>query len=276
MWDTLMARLPEIVIVIYAVTILLYFIDFVEHNRKANRLAFRLLLIVWILQTVFLFAFMLKTGRFPVLTIFEGLYFYTWVLITLSLLLHLTLKVDFTVFFTNLIGFCFMAIHAFIPMQFNPVSAEQLMSELLFIHITMAFMAYGAFSISFVFSSLYLLQHKLLKEKKWKKKLWRLADLAKLEKVSFIMNAVSVPTLLLSLILGTRWAFIKLPVFFWFDPKIIGSFLLVIVYGFLVFAYAKRMIYGKKLALWNSAAFLLVLVNFILISGLSTFHYWNA
>lgn len=274
MFNLVLTRLPELVIVIYALSILLYFIDFVEHNRKANTLAFRLLLIVWALQTIFLFVYMSSTGRFPVLTVFEGLYFYTWVLITISLVLHHIFKVDFTVFFTNLIGFSFMAIHAFAPIQRSTVSVEQLMSELLLIHITMAILSYGAFSVSFVFSGLYLLQFKLLKEKRWKKKLWRLADLAKLEKASFILNTVGVPMLLLSLILGLRWALIKIPYFHWYDPKIIGSFFLLIVYGFLLYAYVKRVMFGRKLALWNTAAFLFVLINFFLFSGLSSFHFW--
>ncbi len=274
MFNLVMARLPELIIVIYALSILLYFIDFVDHNRKANVFAFRLLLIVWVFQTIFLFMYMLNTGRFPVLTLFEGLYFYTWVLITISLFIHHIFKVDFTVFFINLIGFCFMAIHAFAPIQRSFVTAEQLMSELLLIHITIAILSYGAFSASFVFSTLYLLQFKLLKEKKWKKKLWRLADLAKLEKASFVLNTIGFPMLLLSLILGLRWAVIKLPVFHWYDPKIIGSFFLLVIYGFLLYAFAKRVIFGRKLALWNAAAFLFVLINFFLISRISRFHFW--
>lgn len=218
--------------------------------------------------------YMLYTGRFPVLTLFEGLYFYTWVLISISLILHHIFKVDFTLFFTNLIGFIFMAIHAFAPVQLSSVSAEQLISELMLIHITMAILSYGAFSVSFVFSSLYLLQFKLLKEKRWQKKLWRLPDLAKLEKASFILNAIGVPMLLLSLILGLRWAIIKLPIFHWYDPKIIGSFLLLVIYGFLLYGHAKRFLFGRNLALWNTVAFLFVLINFFLISSLSSFHFW--
>ncbi len=38
------------------------------------------------------------------------------------------------------------------------------MSELLIIHITMAILSYGAFSVSFVFSALYLVQYNLLKK----------------------------------------------------------------------------------------------------------------
>ncbi|WP_062104542.1 cytochrome c biogenesis protein [Bacillus niameyensis] len=273
MLDMLMVRLPELIIVIYAISILCYFIDFIGENRKVNRLAFRLLSIVWVLQTIFLFFYMYKTGRFPILTLFEGLYFYSWVLISLSLAIHKILNVDFTIFFTNLIGFTIMAIHAFAPGQV-PAMADQLISELLFIHITMAILSYGAFSLSFVFSSLYLLQYRLLKEKKWQKNVWRLSDLAKLEKLSFILNTIGVPMLLLSLILGLQWAFIKLPFFHWNDPKIIGSFLLIIIYSLILFMRIKKGLYGKQLAIWNSAAFLILLINFFLTSRLSTFHIW--
>lgn len=273
MLDMLMVRLPEVIIVIYAISILCYFIDFIGENRKVNRFAFRLLSIVWVLQTIFLFFYMYKTGRFPILTLFEGLYFYSWVLISISLVIHKILNVDFTMFFTNLIGFTIMAIHAFAPGQV-PAMAEQLISELLFIHITMAILSYGAFSVSFVFSSLYLLQYRLLKGKKWQRNVWRLSDLAKLEKLSFILNTIGVPMLLLSLILGLQWAFIKLPFFHWNDPKIIGSFLVIIVYSLILFMRIKKGLYGKQLAIWNSAAFLILLINFFLTSRLSTFHIW--
>ena len=83
MFDIYMTRLHELTVVLYAFSVLLYFFDFIHHNRKANRIAFWLLAFVWVLQTIFLCFYMVKTGRFPVLTIFEGLYFYAWVLVTL-------------------------------------------------------------------------------------------------------------------------------------------------------------------------------------------------
>ena len=158
MMETLMTRLQELTVVLYALSVLLYFIDFLHNNRKANRVAFWLLSFVWVSQTVMLFIYMLNIGRFPVLTLFEGLYFYAWVLITFSLVINRLLKVDFIVFFTNVIGFMIMAIHTFAPDQVvsGGVSAQQLVSELLFIHITVAILSYGAFSLSFVFSLLYL------------------------------------------------------------------------------------------------------------------------
>ncbi|MBP1914937.1 HemX protein [Lederbergia galactosidilyticus] len=273
MISLMMVRLPELIIVLYALSILFYFIDFIGQNRKASQLAFYLLSIVWLLQTIFLFFYMFHTGRFPILTLFEGLYFYSWVLITLSLAIHKISKVDFTIFFTNIVGFTIMTIHAFAPGQM-PSMGDQLISELLFIHVTMAIFSYGAFTLSFVFSLLYLLQYKLLKEKKWFKTLWRLGDLKRLEKMSYVLNVTGVPILLLSLILGLQWALIKLSVFQWYDPKIVGSFLLIIIYGIWLFLRLKKEINGKRLAIWNCAAFLILLINFFLASRMSTFHIW--
>ncbi len=275
MISVFMTRVHEVTVVLYALSVLLYFFDFIHHNRRANRIAFWLLAFVWVLQTAFLILYMKETGRFPVLTIFEGLYFYAWVLITLSLGINRLLRVDFIVFFTNILGFIVLAIHTFAPIQCHShVMAKQLVSELLLIHITMAILSYGAFSLSFVFSILYLLQYDLLKRKRWGTRLLRLADLEKLERLSYITAVIGVPMLLLSLILGLQWAFLKLPGMPWYDIKIIGSFLLLTVYSIYLYLRIVKNLSGKKLAIWNVASFLIVLINFFLFGQLSSFHLW--
>jgi HemX protein len=275
MGDLYITRLHEITIVIYAASVLLYFIDFLNRNRRANKVAFWLLAFVWVFQTVFLVFYMVDTGRFPVLTLFEGLYFYAWVLVTLSLAINKLLKVDFIVFFTNILGFIIMAIHTFAPVQYDSnVMTEQLVSELLLIHITMAILSYGAFSISFVFSLLYLIQYDLLKRKKWGKLLWRISDLSRLDYWSYILNVIGVPMLLLSLILGLQWAWIKVPDLAWYDAKLLGSFIVLAVYSIYLYLRVGKEMYGKALALLNIASFLIVLINFFLSGKLSSFHFW--
>ncbi|MEH6989143.1 MULTISPECIES: cytochrome c biogenesis protein [Bacillales] len=275
MFDIYMTRLHEFTVVLYALCVLLYFIDFLHHNRKANRVAFWLLAFVWVLQTVFLILYMINTGRFPVLTIFEGLYFYAWVLITLSLGINRLLRVDFIVFFTNVLGFIIMAIHTFAPVQIDSaVKAQQLISELLLIHITVAILSYGAFSLSFVFSLLYLIQYDLLKRKKWGTRLLRITDLSKLEHMSYVLNVIGVPMLMISLILGIQWAYIKLPHMVWYDSKVIGSFIVLALYSIYLYMKVGKGLYGKSLALWNLASFLIVLINFFLFGKLSSFHFW--
>ncbi|MFC3883106.1 inner membrane protein YpjD [Bacillus songklensis] len=275
MVDFNLTRIYELTVILYALSVLLYFMDFLQNNRKANQTAFWLLAIVWVLQTVFLALRMYETGRFPILTLFEGLYFYTWVLVTLSLAINRFLRVDFIVFFANVIGFFIMALHTFLPMQHHStVQAEQLVSELLIIHITMAILSYGAFSISFVFSILYLVQYKLLKQKKWGKRLLRIEDLSKLDYMSYVLNVVGVPMLLLSLMLGVIWAYIKIPNFHWYDAKVLGSFLVLFVYSIYLYVRVGKGLQGKVIATWNMALFLVLLINFFLFGSLSNFHIW--
>jgi HemX protein len=228
-----------------------------------------------VLQTIFLFLRMIDTGRFPILTIYEGMYFYTWVLITFSLIINRILRVDFIVFFTNVIGFLVMALHTFTPIQHeSQVVAQALVSELLIIHITMAILSYGAFSLSFVFSLLYILQYNLLKRKKWGKRLLRIQDLSKLDHMSYVLNVIGVPMLLLSLILGSIWASVKLSEFVWYDAKVLGSFLVIAGYSYYFYQRLAKGITGKAIANWNIAAFLVILINFFLLSRLSNFHFW--
>ncbi|WP_075982477.1 cytochrome c biogenesis protein [Bacillus massilinigeriensis] len=273
--DITMVKLHELTVVLYALSVLLYFIDFLNSNRKANKIAFWLLAFVWVLQTIFLFLYMVKTGRFPVLTISEGLYFYAWVLVTLSLGINRLLRVDFIVFFTNVLGFSIMAIHTFAPVQLESnVMAVKLVSELLFIHITIAILAYGAFSLSFMFSLLYLIQYDLLKRKKWGKRLLRIADLTRLEQMSYVLNAIGVPMMILAIILGLQWAYIKVPDMHWYDAKVIGSFIVLCSFSSYLYMRVGKGLNGKSLALWNVASFLIVLINFFLFGKLSAFHFW--
>ena len=275
MFDIYMARLYETTVILYAFSILLYFVDYLMTNRKANRIAFWLLAFVWILQTAFLILVMLKTGRFPVLTISEGLYFYAWILISFSLVFNRLLNMDFIIFFTNVLGFIMIAIHSFAPLQIeSTVTVQQLLSELVLIHITVGILSYGAFSLSFVFSLLYLIQYDLLKRKKWGRRLIRLADLSSLEKMSFLFNVIGVPMLMISLILGIQKAFLKVPDLNWYDAKVVGSFIVLAVYSIHLYLKVGKGLSGKNLALWNIASFLIVLINFFLFGKLSNFHIW--
>jgi HemX protein len=143
------------------------------------------------------------------------------------------------------------------------------------IHITLAFLAYGAFSLSFVFSILYLIQYNLLKRKKWGKRLIRLGDLTKLEHMSYILAVIGVPLLIFSLTLGIQWAYIKVPNLSWFDLKIIGSFIVLMVYSMCLYLKIRKQLYGRTLAFLNIGSFMIVLINFFLFGSLSTFHIWN-
>ncbi|MFC4711850.1 cytochrome c biogenesis protein CcsA [Planococcus dechangensis] len=275
MADITMARLHEAMVILYAVSLVFYFVDYLYTTKKAIRIAMSLLGIVWLMQTVFLVLYIIETQRFPVLTLFEGIYFYAWLLVTLSLVLRIFYRFDFAVFLINMIGFIFMVIHTFAPVQIerSPVG-EALVSELLFIHITFAILSYAAFSLSFVFSALHLLLYRLLKQKKWTKQWTSLPSLGQTEQGATISILVGIPLLFVSLVLGFQWAVVSLEEFSLLDVKIVGSFILLIIYSVILWRHRQGSLNGMNYAWAHIYAFLFLLLNFFFGSRLSEFHFW--
>jgi HemX protein len=266
----------DVIIMVYALSVLGYFIDFLHNNRKANVIAFWLLSIVWGLQTVLLFLKLLQVNQFPFFSIFEGLFIYVWLIVTLSLVINWFFTVDFFVFFANVFGFIIMSLHLFAPKEnITSQAAQQLMSELLIIHISMAMLSYGAFSLAFIFSIMYIFQHHLLKKKKWGKRLIRLGNLSQLESLAYSSTIIAVPMLSLSLVLGIIWAYIKIEAFHWYDAKVLLSFFVIIIYSIYLYLKVGRGMQGKDLAFWNIAGFLVILINLFLSGELTSFHLWQ-
>lgn len=263
----------EGILCIYALSLICYFIDFVQQNRKANILAFWLLCMVWLLQTFFLFSSLIRESRFPIATLTDSLFFYAWVLVTFSVLMNRLLKTYFMVFFINLFGFFILLMHISLVAKTQSVqSGIRLVDEILIAHISLAIISYGFFTISFIFSLIYIVQYHFLKEKKAIKWIWKLGDLHRLEKVTFWTITIGVPLLLLGIILGFAWAYTENTEFYWFDLKTIGSILVLGIYIIYLLLRVVKRNTAKSLALYNTCAFFILIINFFLFTRLSNFH----
>lgn len=274
MTDVVMARLYELMIVLYALSIVLYFIDYLYKNVKCRRVAFWFVSIVWVLQTIYIVLFVLETKRFPILSLYEGVFIYAWLLTMLSIVLHCIVRVDLPVFFINVLSFIFMSIHLIAPQSARQIVGEALISEMLLIHISFAIVSYAAFSVAFIFAILYLILYRLLKQKKWNNLWSRLPNLQQTMNWINYSTIIGVPLLLISLILGLEWAFLTLEGLSIFDVKIIGSFVVSVVYLIIFLLHRKGMLLGTMYARVHIYLFLLVVVNFFLGSKLSNFHLW--
>lgn len=274
MAEVVMKSLYELMVILYALSLVLYFTDYFYKNIRARRMAFWLVSIVWVLQTLFFIAFMMETKRFPVLSLFEGVYFYAWLLTTISIVLHCIVRVDLPVFFVNILSFVFMTIHLFAPVEKSQIVVDSLVSEMLVIHISFAMISYAAFSLSFVFSVLYLILYRILKKKKFNNLWSRLPNLQQMS--SWMSNSIllGVPLLIISLILGLEWGLMTLEGLSVFDIKIIGSFIVVMIYLCILILHRKGILVGTAFAYVQIYTFLLVVINFFLGSRLSSFHLW--
>ncbi|WP_078555388.1 cytochrome C assembly family protein [Bacillus alkalicellulosilyticus] len=264
-----------ITIILYCLSVLGYFIDFIQNNRKANRIAFWLLSIVWVLQTTIFLLRMAELNRLPILTQFEGLFFYAWVVVTISLFINWYFRVDFLVFIANVFGFVMMAISLFVPTgDVSQQLSQLLISELLVIHVVLILLSYAAFNLAFAISLMYVMQHQMLKRKIWGKRLLRFGNLSKLDKLAFIMTMFAFPTFLLGIILGFVWSSIELGELPFTDAKVISSLVVLGVYAVYLYQRVVKLVRGYTMALLNIAAFLLLLINYFMLSRFSEFHLW--
>lgn len=265
----------DLTIILYAMSVCLYFIDFIKNNRKANRIAFWLLSIVWIFQLNIFILKMAKAGEFPILSPVDGFFFLAWLLVTASLVLNWFLRIDFLVFFANLAGFAIMGLTLFKPDE--AVQAEllnRMMSNLLVVHITFAFIAYTAFTVSAILSTMYFLEYQMLKKKQWGKRLFRFGSLGMLENLSVNFILAGVPLLMTALILGLIRVFNSSLEVSLFDPKIIFSFVVLAAYLYYLYQRIAKNLHGLNLIYYNWIAFLLMIINVFLSEVYTNFHLW--
>ncbi|MGN8645674.1 cytochrome C assembly family protein [Gracilibacillus sp. HCP3S3_G5_1] len=265
--------LHEFMLLLYGLTVIIYFIDFLYHSRKANKIAFWLLAMVWIMQTIFLLTEIFQTPGIPIQTFNDGLYTYTWIIITFSLIVHQLFRLEFFMFFISVFGFFILIIHTLRSVQItDSTQIPMVLDEMLFAHIVLALMSYGLFTISFILACLYFMQYKYLKKKKEYKWLRRFQDLEGLEKRAFQLIVLGEPLLLLSIILGVVWAYMTGAEFYWGDSKTLGSIIVFIIYASYLYMRIQKGYQGKAILNWNIIAFMILLINFFLFNSLSNFH----
>lgn len=239
-----------------------------------NRAALILLIGVWFMQTGLLVIRFINRDFTPVLTTFDTLMFFAWILITCAIVMAIVYRMDLLVLMMNLVSFTMIAFSLFAGQDVPHVMSEQLISELLFIHVSLALVAYSCFLLSFLLALLYLLLNYLLKQKRWNKLVWRAPSLSRLEQFMTRAGIAGVPLLLLSLILGLIWAEQRAFQGFWLDPKVWTSFIVLWVYGYFVYRRFVSQWSGIGLAFCNLIAFMTVVFNtFVANFGIS-FHVW--
>ncbi|CAM3822013.1 cytochrome C assembly family protein [Alkalicoccus chagannorensis] len=270
-----MSVLYFFLLVSYSLSVLGYFVDFMQPNQKVNRMAFWLLSIVWIVQ-LFLFIYRFVTlERLPIMTAFEGMFVYVWILVSISLILNARVRMNIFMLLVNTIGFILLSISLMMPAEeVSSRLADVLITEFLVVHVGLLMLSYGAFTISFVFALLYVIHHKLLKKKVWGRWMEKFGSLSSLERYSYYAVLMGTPLLFTGLILGMVWAAMTTGGVPWFDLKVLSSFLVLLVYGAYLVQYRVAGMRGYSVSLLNTAAFLLLLINYFLSSEFSDFHIW--
>ncbi len=126
------------------------------------------------------------------------------------------------------------------------------------LHVTLNILAYAAFALSFVLSLIYLLQNRLLRDRRLGTPFWRLPALEVLERMSRSSVMVGLAALTVGIVLGFVWVN-RIRGRYWnADAKEIATLLVFLFYAGYVWL-------GRTTAWRGARAALLCVLNFIFV-----------
>jgi ABC-type uncharacterized transport system permease subunit len=141
------------------------------------------------------------------------------------------------------------------------------------LHVTTNMLAYSAFTLSFVFSAIYLGQNRLLRGRRLGAVAWRMPSLDLLERMTRSAALVGLITLTLGMILGALVEDRVRGLYFSFDPKELISLLILIVYGGYLWLERTTAWRGARASLFCLFNYLAVVFSYTIVNFyLSRFH----
>jgi len=264
----------EIILLVLGLSLVGYVIDVIQKNGRIKRIAYGLLCLAWALQTAVLVYEVMHTQALPMMNFIDVTYVYAWILLTLTLIVNRIFPIHFVELFTIMFTLLLLVLAMGLDLKQQGLSTSaHIIHEILIAHITFTILAYVFFTLSFFLSFMYLIQDKLLKGKKGLSWMWRLTDLKKLDAYSYSTVLIGVPLLSVGLLLGFVWAFTSGSEFYWMDMKTVGSMILLGIYVVYLLLRRTQGYRGKPISMFNSATFLVLLINFLLFNTMSNFHF---
>ncbi|MCL6626386.1 cytochrome c biogenesis protein CcsA [Alicyclobacillus shizuokensis] len=256
--------------VIYALSLMLFFVDAMRPRRLVNRTALVLLFGVFVLETVLLWQRLSPLKRVPVYSAFDSLLLLSWLILVVALVVDSVFRFDLILFFANAVGFVLVVVDLFVYPR--PLPHPTGTGDVLVLHIVLAVASYAAFSFAFVFAVMYLVQEWCLRQRKWNGWYFRLGSLEHLDQLTFIGVLVGFPLLLSAMVLGVVWGELRLGRVPVQDPKIIATIVLWFMYGVYLLLRVRRGWGGRRLAWYTVVCFWGVLANLVIVGSFSWWH----
>jgi HemX protein len=155
----------------------------------------------------------------------------------------------------------------------NYVVPEVLRNRLLGLHVINALLGYSGITISAVYGLLYMMLYKNIKANKFGLVFNRLPSLEILERLSFYSAVIGFVLLTVAMIIGMVWLPGAFPHFSYFDPKLIGTVFVWLIFGIGILSKVLGAVYGKRVILFSLIGFAVAILSLIVTNTLAkTFH----
>lgn len=257
---------------LYAGTFGIYLYDFVKSNR---RIANAKRLIIFLTLMFHLLYLIIRTFAFnhpPITNVFEIFTVLAFSIGFSYFLLELATDIRGTGPFIIIIALMFQLISTIFIKDLIEVK-EILRSNLLGVHVLSALIGYAGITISAVYGFLYLSLYKEIKDNKYGLIFQRLPNLEILEKLSFYSALIGFLGLTVAIIIGIIWLPVAFPDFSYFDPKLISTTIVWILYGIGIFLKWNGSWAGRRVITLSIAGFIVAMISVITINFIArSFH----
>ncbi|HWI66422.1 MAG TPA: cytochrome c biogenesis protein CcsA [Symbiobacteriaceae bacterium] len=223
----------------------------------------------WLVQSLGLVLLVIYFGRAPFYTLFEFLYFFTWIVVSNYIAVELLRDNQAAGAFVVPVAAVMQVACIGLP---KPLETEKFAPGLLSWHIGVSMLGYGFFLASFVCGALYLIQERNLRKKKWGPIYYRLPSLETLDVWGGRFVSVGFTLLTIGVIAGLGFAAVEWAHSWHLDPKVLFTLLVWFIYG----AYLlMRKVWGwggRKAAWWTVIGIAGLLINYFVMNMLSRTH----
>ena len=256
---------------IFIATIVLYILDSVwevgslfRPGTFSKRLSNYFILTGLSFHCAFLIVVSIRSGTLPITTLFESSTFYLSLIVLLSVILKFLYRLQaLTPFVMPIVtGFSIASIAL---IRNDLALTYNLKTFWLFAHIIPLFLGYASFTVSFIFSIMYLTQERQLKKKSFGPLFESLPSLETLDALMWKTITLGFPLLTIGLVSGTVWAKTSniLGLLWYLDPKVTLGALTWLIYAAILHLRLGASFHGTRVAIVTIAGFVIVILTFI-------------
>ena len=256
---------------IFIATIVLYILDSVwevgslfRPGTFSKRLSNYFILTGLSFHCAFLIVVSIDSGTLPITTLFESSTFYLSLIVLLSVILKFLYRLQaLTPFVMPIVtGFSIASIAL---IRNDLALTYNLKTFWLFAHIIPLFLGYASFTVSFIFSIMYLTQERQLKKKSFGPLFESLPSLETLDALMWKTITLGFPLLTIGLVSGTVWAKTSniLGLLWYLDPKVTLGALTWLIYAAILHLRLGASFHGTRVAIVTIAGFVIVILTFI-------------
>lgn len=266
--DILVIAMP----LFYAVLLVFYAASFFGESPFADRVKSRFLIVTVAVHLAYIG---LRTAAFdhpPITTVFEIMMLLAACISVGYAYIEIRTHASNTGFFILLLAFVFQTVSSLFIKDLTNI-APILRSRLLGFHVSTALLGYTAISLSAVYGFLYLMLYHEIKSSRFGLIYTRLPNLEMLEQMSHKAELFGFAMLSVAIAIGLFWlpnAFIN---FSYWDPKLIGTMVIWVLYAIGLTAKRRFGWQGRKMMIISLVGFGFVFLSMTVINlYLSRFH----